>query len=214
MNAMECPLNPAVKHRRKTGRPLSFDRGAALEKAMLVFWAHGYETTSIGDLTKAMGITAPSLYTAFGDKRRLFLEAAQLYAGDMFAVGSAIDTAPSSLEAARSILEGAVVTFTGNDTPPGCLLASSTATGSAAAADVREAVAGYRRDLRDLLAKRIERDRVDGLLPADTDAVALAELVIAVIQGLSVMARDGADRASLQAVMDAALQAWPALRCD
>ena len=210
MNAMESPLNPVVKHRRKTGRPLSFDRGAALEKAMLAFWAHGYETTSIGDLTKAMGITAPSLYTAFGDKRRLFLEAVRLYAGDMDAVASAINTAPSSLKAARSILEGAVDTYTGDDTPPGCLLASSTATGSAAAADVRDAVAGYRRDLRDLLTARIERDRTQGFLPPDANAVALADLVVAVMQGLSVMARDGADRAALQAVVDAALKAWPA----
>ena len=206
---MESLLNPAAKARRKIGRPLSFDRDAALEKAMLAFWAHGYETTSIGDLTKAMGITAPSLYTAFGDKRRLFLEAARLYAGDMDALSSAIDAAPRSLEAARSILEGAVVTFTGDDTPPGCLLASSTATGSAAAADVRDAVAGYRRDLRDLLTARIERDRTQGFLPPDANAIALADLVVAVMQGLSVMARDGADRAALQAVANAALQAWP-----
>ena len=211
MSAMNYP--PIIA-RRKTGRPLSFDRGAALEKAMLAFWAHGYETTSIGDLTKAMGITTPSLYTAFGDKKRLFLEAVRLYAGDMDAVVSDMNAAPSSLKAARSILEGAVVTFTGDDTPPGCLLASSTATGSAAAADVRDAVAGYRRDLRNLLTARIERDRTQGFLPPDANAVALADLVVAVMQGLSVMARDGADRAALQAVVDAALKAWPAIRSD
>ena len=65
---------------RKTGRPRAFDRGAALGSAMLVFWKHGYEATSITDLTAAMGITPPSLYTAFGDKERLFLEAIERYA--------------------------------------------------------------------------------------------------------------------------------------
>jgi hypothetical protein len=75
---------------------------------------------------------------------------------------------------------------------------------------VRKAIAGYRRQLRDLLAKRIGRDRADGLLPPDANAAALADLVIAVMQGLSVMARDGGDRAALQAVVDAALEAWPA----
>ena len=49
---------------------------------MLSFWRHGYETTSIADLTAAMGITAPSIYTAFGDKRRLFLAAMRRYVGD------------------------------------------------------------------------------------------------------------------------------------
>ena len=66
---------------RKPGLPLSFDRQAALQQAMQTFWQRGYETTSISDLTAAMGVTAPSIYAAFGDKRRLFLEAMRLYAG-------------------------------------------------------------------------------------------------------------------------------------
>lgn len=49
---------------------------------MLTFWRYGYETTSIVDLTTAMKVTAPSLYTAFGDKKRLFLEAVRRYVGD------------------------------------------------------------------------------------------------------------------------------------
>ena len=57
---------------RKPGRPLGFDRDAALQQAMLLFWRHGYEATSVNDLTNAMGITPPSLYTAFGDKKQLF----------------------------------------------------------------------------------------------------------------------------------------------
>jgi AcrR family transcriptional regulator len=57
------------------GRPRSFDRDDALRRAMLLFWRHGYDATSISLLTEAMGIGAPSLYAAFGDKRALFKEA-------------------------------------------------------------------------------------------------------------------------------------------
>lgn len=194
---------------RKGGRPLSFDRDKALEQAMLLFWRHGYETTPISDLTDAMGITPPSLYTAFGDKRRLFLEAARRYAGDPKASAAAIASAPTAFDAARSVLAGAVVAFTGETTPPGCLLASATASGSAASSDVQAIVADYRHHLRDGLQARIERDVSVGLLPDKTDAAALAGLVVTVVQGLSVLARDGASRAFLSSVAEASLRAWP-----
>src|SRR6185437_10473382 len=62
------------------GRPRSFDRDDALKRAMMAFWKYGYDATSIALLTEAMGIGAPSLYAAFGDKRALFDEALDCYA--------------------------------------------------------------------------------------------------------------------------------------
>ena len=72
-------MEALVARPRRAGRPLSFDRDAALNQAMLLFWRHGYESTAVSDLTAAMGVTPPSLYAAFGDKKRLFLEAVALY---------------------------------------------------------------------------------------------------------------------------------------
>ena len=195
--------------RRKTGRPLSFDRNAALEQAMLTFWRHGYETTSITDLTTAMGITTPSLYTAFGDKKRLFLEAVKLYAGDPEAMARSIADAPSAYDASRDMLIGAATAFTEKTAPPGCLLASATASGSAASADVQRAVADVRRTIAVMLRARIARDIETGKLPGIVDATALAQLVIAVIQGMSVLARDGIDRARLLSLADTMLTGWP-----
>ncbi|WP_254914349.1 TetR/AcrR family transcriptional regulator [Sphingobium sp. Z007] len=195
--------------RRKMGRPLSFDRDAALEQAMLTFWRHGYETTSITDLTTAMGVTAPSLYSAFGDKKRLFLEAARLYAGDPAAMERTIQGAPSAYDAAHAMLTRAAVAYTGDATPKGCLLASATASGSTAACDVQDAVAAIRRSIAACLEARIRRDVADQTLPAATDAAALAGLIMAVAQGMSVLARDGASRAALLGIVAAALAAWP-----
>ena len=195
--------------RRKTGRPLSFNRDAALEQAMLTFWRHGYETTSIVDLTTAMGVTAPSLYTAFGDKKRLFLEAARRYAGDPMAMAQAIDGAPTAYEAARSMLIAAATAYTGEMTPKGCLLASATASGSAASADVQGAIAELRRSIDERLRARIDRDIEAGLLPPNTNSAALAGHVMTVTQGMSALARDGTPRASLLAIVEVALQGWP-----
>src|SRR5271169_5726608 len=60
-------------------RPREFDRDAAVERAMSVFWRKGYAATSTDDLLRAMGIGRQSMYDAFGDKHRLYLEALQLY---------------------------------------------------------------------------------------------------------------------------------------
>jgi AcrR family transcriptional regulator len=206
---MELSDKTVPAPRRKTGRPLSFDRDVALEQAMLTFWAYGYETTSIVDLTTAMGVTAPSLYTAFGDKKRLFLEAVELYAGDPAAMADKIGGAATSYDAARDMLVAAATAFTVDGAPKGCLLASATASGSAESADVQRAVANIRSTIAEQLRARIERDITAGLLPPDTAAVTLADLVIAVVQGMSVLARDGASRERLIDLGHAALAAWP-----
>ena len=194
---------------RQTGRPLSFNRDAALRQAMLAFWRHGYETTSVAALTAVMGITAPSLYTAFGDKKQLFLEALRLYAGDPEDMARGIGNAPTAYHAAHDLMAAAAATYTGEVTPKGCLLASATASGSAASADVQDAVADVRRGIEAQLRTRIVRDIVDGVLPRGTQAAALAGLVLAVTQGMSVLARDGTTRASLLAIVEATLRAWP-----
>lgn len=185
-----------------------------MRQAMLTFWRHGYETASVADLTAAMGISAPSLYTAFGDKKQLFLEAVRLYAGDPEDMGRRIDDAPSAYDAARALMRAAATAYTGKATPKGCLLASATATGSAASADVQAAVAEVRRGIEKRLRVRIERDVEDGVLPPTTQPAALAGLVLAVTQGMSVLARDGASRASLLAMVKAALRAWPGTEAD
>ena len=195
--------------RRKTGRPLSFDRDAALRAAMLTFWRYGYESTSIVDLTTAMGVSAPSLYAAFGDKKRLFLDALRLYVGDPEVMARAIAGAATAYDAAREMLIAAATTYTGDATPRGCLLASATASGSSMSADVQHVAAEIRRGIEAHLRARIERDIAAGVLPPETQAAALSGLVMAVIQGMSVLARDGATRASLLATVEAALGNWP-----
>lgn len=176
---------------------------------MLAFWRHGFEATSISDLTAAMGVTAPSLYTAFGDKKRLFLEAVRLYAGDPDELSRRLDGADTAREAARNMLASAAEAFTAPGMPRGCLLASSTASVSAAAEDVQRAVADVRAEIMARLAARISRDVVEGQLPATTAPDTLAALIVATIQGMSVLARDGAARADLLALSDCAMQAWP-----
>ena len=58
--------------KKSRGRPKVFDRDAALDKAMTLFWQHGYEATSLSDLVEATGAKAPTLYAEFTNKEGLF----------------------------------------------------------------------------------------------------------------------------------------------
>lgn len=195
--------------RAKKGRPLSFDREAALHQAMLLFWRHGYEATSLNDLTAAMGVTAPSVYTAFGDKKRLFLEAVDRYLSGPVTSDSIIAAAVTAEDAAWGLLRAAALGFTGVDSPPGCLLATSAISCSAAAADVQGELAAIRRGIEARLHGKIAHAIEAGEMAADADADALAGHVMAVIQGMSTLARDGAPREKLLRVAVTAMLAWP-----
>jgi AcrR family transcriptional regulator len=194
---------------RKTGRPLSFDRESALQKAMLEFWRYGYEGTSLNDLTRAMGVKPPSIYAAFGDKEHLFLEAVQHYLSGDVTSQSIIETADSARDAAMGLLKTAAIGFTGENTPRGCLLASSTTACSAASAHVQAKLAAIRHGIEAMLAGRIRHGIKSGEVEKSSDADALAAHIMAVIQGMSTLARDGAARAKLLKIAEMAMKAWP-----
>ncbi|TLF74807.1 TetR/AcrR family transcriptional regulator [Nocardia cyriacigeorgica] len=189
------------------GRPRSFDRDAALEKAMLLFWSRGYEATSISDLTEAMGIGAPSLYAAFGDKATLFAEVVRTF-GERYGGFSAAALAeePTAADMVTRILREAAYEYTREGCPHGCLVTS------AGINTTSEEVAGMLRDIRNgnirAFAARIQDDIDAGLLPADANANALARYVGAVMFGMSQSAMDGATRAELIEVAEIAARNW------
>lgn len=194
---------------RRIGRPPSFDRAVALEQAMLLFWRHGYEATSLSDLTRALGVTAPSIYSAFGNKKALFLEAVSLYLSGRSSPTAIIDAAPSARDAAQVLMEGAAIAYTGEETPPGCMLATSAISVSADAADVQAHLSAIRNGVEAHLKARIQADVANGTLPPHTDAETLAAHTTAIIQGSSTLARDGATRDKLLRVARSAMAAWP-----
>lgn len=176
---------------------------------MLLFWRYGYEATSVADLTAAMGITAPSLYAAFGDKKKLFLEAVKQYTSGPVTLIGIIRDAATAYEAASALLQGAAIGLTGADTPPGCLLVNGAANCSPNSSDVQEALAIIRRGNEAALRAKVQADIDSGVLPADADATTLASLTMALIQGMSTQARDGAERSKLVAMAQAGMRAWP-----
>jgi len=191
------------------GRPRGFDRDAALERATEVFWRQGYEGTSIADLTRAMRINPPSLYAAFGDKERLYLEAVERYQqGRRDELVPLLDGAPTARQAIDRLLREAARLYAQPDAPRGCMLMLS---GTAcAAASLQSQLAKRRANANKVFKARIERGVREGELPRGTDAGALADFYATVLKGMALQARDGASRRSLVASAEAAMRAWPA----
>jgi AcrR family transcriptional regulator len=201
-----CPAQAVAAPPRPRGRPLSFDREAALEKAMHVFWERGYEAASISELTAAMGITAPSLYTAFVDKEHLFLEAIEFYGNGPGGFGArALAEEPTARGAIQRLLEEAAHELTRDCHPLGCMMVCSVA-----AEHIQKALVKRRAIGVESMQQRIHRGIDEGELPAGTDAGALANFYATVYQGMSMQAKDGASRQSLLASVDMAMRSWPA----
>ncbi|MCL6670497.1 TetR/AcrR family transcriptional regulator [Streptomyces panaciradicis] len=194
----------------KRGRPRSFDREAALAQATRLFWEYGYEGTSIADLTRAMGISPPSLYAAFGDKRALFTEVVDRYGGTFGAfMGRALEEESDVRTGFARMLREAAVSYTDPLHPAGCLVITAATNYSAQTADVERDLRQRRvANVRDF-EERLTRAEKAGSLPPGAEPRALAVYFAAVVQGMSQQARDGASAAELERVAELAMTAWP-----
>jgi AcrR family transcriptional regulator len=194
------------------GRPRGFDRDLALAKAMEVFWARGYEGASMADLTAAMGISSPSLYAAFGCKEALFREALRLYAAtESDGIWGGVETAPTARAGFESFLYATAQVFTRPGKPTGCLVVLSGLNASELNQTVREELVRGRAGMADGLEARLKRGQRDGDVPAGADTRAIAAYFATVQQGMSIQARDGATRATLEAIARVALSGWASL---
>jgi AcrR family transcriptional regulator len=188
-------VEPKVKSRG--GRPWSFDRDEAIETAMRLFWRHGYEGVSIGDLTRAIGIAPPSLYAAFGSKAGLYQEALIRYEESMGGLDlTAISSAPTLAEAVRLLLEEAVRAVTRPDRERGCMISSGMITCHPEHAKLALDLASRRDAMRERIARALHPF-------ADVyDVRRLARHLAALMQGISIQARDGATPTELQEIVE------------
>jgi len=196
----------------RRGRPRSFDRAEALERAMRVFWERGYEGASLAALTQAMGINAPSLYAAFGSKEELFREALSLYdATEGAPMTRALTEAPTARAAVETILRANVDLCSDSANPGGCMMVLSATAGSPALGTVRAQLTENRHASEDALRRRLDEAVASGELARDTDTAAVAAFYTTVVHGLSIQALDGASSEQLTRIVDAAMAAWEVL---
>ena len=190
------------------GRPREFDVDKALELALQVFWRKGYEGASMADLTETMGITKPSLYSAFGNKEELFRKALDRYVDGPGGYVQVALAKPTVRGVVEHLLYEAADAVTDPNHPPGCLAVQGALSCGDAAESIKQELMARRANGEQDLRKRFERAIAEGDLPAGSDAD-LAAYISAILQGMAVQAAGGTSRAQLRKIAEMALRTWP-----
>ncbi len=195
------------------GRPRTFDKATALDAALSVFWRNGYQGASLSQLTRAMGLTKPSLYAAFGNKEQLYLAALHRYREQQLRRhAEALESDPDLVNALRLFLRSVATMLTARELPGGCMVVN-TATGcdlgalpASIAVAVQETV---NQSSLQLLKGRLQRECEQGRLPADSSVEQLADYFMALMSGMAVMAKVGVPKTRLFATIEQALRVLP-----
>lgn len=188
------------------GRPKSFDTQVALERAMEVFWTHGYEATSVQALVEAMGISRASMYDTFGDKHALFAAVIDHYQCTITCgIERKLDVPGSPLAAIRRCL--ASLADESRCGCRGCL--GTTAAVEMAQHDpvVCEAVKGIFRTIEKSFHDALRRAVAAGELDPGADTRARARFLTGTVQGLFVMGKAAASRAVMRDIVEVACRA-------
>ncbi|KAF1048289.1 MAG: HTH-type transcriptional repressor ComR [Herbaspirillum frisingense] len=193
---------------RTRGRPRSFDREQALQQAMQVFWSKGYEGTTMADLTEAIGVKAPSLYAAFGDKNALFREAVDFYSRTVSAEPLRQLQAGNGIhEDLYGMLRASVRMYSGKSGAPGlptgrgCMVVISAINCAPENAEHSDALSQRRHKRRNEIRARLLRAQREGEIRADADVTALGDFYTSFLNGLALGARDGVSNARLAATL-------------
>jgi AcrR family transcriptional regulator len=194
------------------GRPRTFDRDAAIEQALHLFWEQGYESTSLSQLKAAIagGISAPSFYAAFGSKEALYQACMARYLASYAQVTECLwDTSLAPREALALALRRSARMQCEGGHPKGCMVGlgvMSAPTPELSA--VTEPLTRSRARTRAGIKACVDRALIQGELRADADPHALATVFDSFLIGLSTLARDGIGFPAMDTAITQILGIW------
>ena len=183
--------------KRSPGRPQAFRPEDALDRAVEMFWEHGYEGVDVDRIARAVHVTKPALYRAFGDKPTLLLKAVERYAERYGApMMAAFLAEPDIRKAVLGFCEATVNTATG-ESRSGCMMAAAVLGQSERVAEIRSYVARGFSASADIFERRFAQEMKKGHLPRTLTAKLRGHALIDLMQGLLLRAKAGVSREEL-----------------
>jgi AcrR family transcriptional regulator len=176
----------------------------------MVFWRKGFYATSIPDLCDAIGVHEPSLYAAFGNKERLYVEAVQLYMKvSQSLLWGYLETGRTARAAMRDLLMATAKELSASDTHPnGCFITLATIDEDMPKG-VTKAIRDARREWLEVLRGHLKKAVANGELPASTDTESMSRFFQGIVQSIGIQSHDGASRAELEGMVETAMTVWP-----
>jgi TetR/AcrR family transcriptional regulator, transcriptional repressor for nem operon len=182
-------------------RPREFDEGVVLDAAVLCFWNRGYEATSVKDLVERTGITAASLYNAFGDKRAIYERALDRYVEGSVASRIRRCEALAPREAIGAFFEEILKRSLGDRERKGCMLVNAALDVAPHDPDFRKIVTEVLADIEGFFLRSVKAGQGDGSITRSLSAETLSHHLLGVLMGIRVLARVRPERALLEGVI-------------
>jgi TetR/AcrR family transcriptional regulator, transcriptional repressor for nem operon len=186
-------------------RPREFDEETVLDAAVQCFWNRGYEATSVRDLIEKTGITAASLYNAFGDKRALYQKALDHYVEGSIATRISRCEGLTPREAISTFFTEILIRSLGDRDHKGCMLVNAALEVASRDPDFQTIVAGVLIRIEAFFLAHVQAGQADGSITRSLPAETLAQHLLTVLMGVRVLARVRPEPALLEGAVAAAL---------
>ena len=183
--------------KRPPGRPKGFIPDEALDRAVEMFWEHGFEGVDVDRIARAVNVTKPALYRAFGDKSTLLLRAVERYALIYGAPKMAAFLAEPDIHKAVTAFCVATVNTATGDARSDCMLAAAALGHSERVTEVRSWLANGFTTNAEVFAKRFEQEAKSGRLTRTPSANVRGRLLVDLLQGVQLRAKVGITREEL-----------------
>lgn len=188
-------------------RTKQFDKHAALDEAMGLFWHRGYHATSIQNLVEHLGVNRQSLYDTYGGKDQLFLAALERYREIQAApFRKLLEREGSAREVLRNFFQGCIDALLSEDCK-GCFMVNTTTELAGHDEAVAQVCSANARQVEAVMSGLLVRAQQAGEISAERSPVQLARFLMNTMNGLTVTAKATRDRKVLNDVVDVALAA-------
>ncbi|MDX2214851.1 MAG: TetR/AcrR family transcriptional regulator [Oculatellaceae cyanobacterium bins.114] len=179
-------------------RQREFDTDEVLAIAMDLFWQRGYTNTSMKDVVQATGVQPGSLYSAFGDKEKLFQQALRKYTQDFFRASMPRHCPP--LDCIQQWFERLAQAMTSDPKQKGCLIINTAMEREAHSSSTIAIIEDRLDEIESFFRQNLQQAKADGDLPKSLDIDVTAKFLLGAVVGMLSVARMHRDAQTLNSI--------------